>query len=299
MGKGIQVQTFGHHRYGQRTLRRIQQGHRRNGRGKINYALLVEYDGLCFHGFQTQKELPSIQENLENAARILLQEPIAVSGAGRTDTGVHARGMIVNFKTTKTVQNIGKFLLSMNAITDSGLSILAMSEVEENFDARFSCASREYEYLILNTKFPRPTWKNRAFWYQHRIDVPRLETELELLKGEHDFRSLAKVISMKNRSTVRTVLESKLERSAEFDGLLKIRIRANGFLHNMIRILTGTLLEIANGKRKDTNILEILSSKDRTIAGITLPPHGLYFLRAYYDSSPQIDSMYSVRDLQK
>nr|WP_083244081.1 tRNA pseudouridine(38-40) synthase TruA [Leptospira tipperaryensis] len=265
----------------------------------MNYALLVEYDGLCFNGFQIQKEQPSVQENLEKAASILLKEPIDISGAGRTDTGVHARGMTVNFKTQKTVRNFSKFLLSMNALTDPGVSIVSMTEVDENFDSRFSCNSREYEYLILNSKFPRPTWKNRAFWYQHKIDVPRLEAELELLKGEHDFRSLAKAISMKNRSTVRTILEARLERSAEFDGLFKVRIRANGFLHNMIRILTGTLLEIANGKRKDTNILQILSSKDRTIAGITLPPHGLYFIRAYYDSHPAIDSMYSLRDLYK
>ncbi|XDD51945.1 tRNA pseudouridine(38-40) synthase TruA [Leptospira sp. WS92.C1] len=265
----------------------------------MNYALLVEYDGLCFNGFQIQKNQPSVQESLEKAATILLQEPIDISGAGRTDTGVHARGMVVNFKTQKTVQNFSRFLLSMNALTDPGLSILSITSVDENFDSRFSCSSREYEYLILNTKYPRPTWKNRAFWYQHKIDVPRLEAELELLKGEHDFRSLAKAVSMKNRSTIRNILEAKLERSAEFDGLFKVRIRANGFLHNMIRILTGTLLEIATGKRKETNVLNILSSKDRTIAGITLPPHGLYFIRAYYDSYPQIDSMYSDRDLQK
>ncbi|WOT12616.1 tRNA pseudouridine(38-40) synthase TruA [Leptospira interrogans] len=265
----------------------------------MNYALLVEYDGLCFHGFQTQKGLSSIQENLEKAAKILLKEEIHISGAGRTDTGVHARGMIVNFKTQRVIQNFSKFLLSLNAITDSGLSILSMTEVDENFDSRFSCNSREYEYWILNTKYPRPTWKNRTFWYQHRIDVPRLEAELELLKGEHDFRSLAKVASLKGRSTVRTILDVKLERSLELEGLLKVKIRANGFLHNMIRILTGTLLEISNGKRKDTNVLEILSSKDRTIAGITLPPYGLYFIRAYYDSYPKIDFMYSHLDFLK
>ncbi|WP_082760966.1 tRNA pseudouridine(38-40) synthase TruA [Leptospira alstonii] len=265
----------------------------------MNYALLVEYDGLCFHGFQTQKDLPSIQENIEKAAKILLKEEISVTGAGRTDTGVHARGMIVNFKTQTTIQNFGKFLLSLNAITDVGLSILGMAEVGENFDSRFSCNSREYEYWILNTKYPRPTWKNRAFWYQHKIDVTRLEAELELLKGEHDFRSLAKATSLKGRSTIRTILDVRLERSAELDGLLKVRIRANGFLHNMIRILTGTLLEIANGKRKVRNVLDILSSKDRTIAGITLPPYGLYFIRAYYDFHPEIDLMYSHRDFQK
>ncbi|WP_345702434.1 tRNA pseudouridine(38-40) synthase TruA [Leptospira barantonii] len=295
----MQVETFRNHRHGKRTLRRIQQAHRGNGRGKINYALLVEYDGLCFNGFQIQTDLPSVQESLEKAAKILLNEEIAVTGAGRTDTGVHARGMIVNFKTSKTVQNFSRFLLSMNALTDSGLSILSIAEVDENFDSRFSCRSREYEYLIINTKYPRPTWKNRAFWYQHKIDVPRLEAELELLKGEHDFRSLAKAASMIGRSTVRTILDTGLERSDEFDGLLKVRIRANGFLHNMIRILTGTLLEIANGKRQNTNVLDILSSKDRTIAGITLPPHGLYFIRAYYDSNSGIDSMYSDRDFLK
>ncbi|PJZ68265.1 tRNA pseudouridine synthase A, partial [Leptospira perolatii] len=182
---------------------------------------------------------------------------------------------------------------SMNALTDPGVSVLSMCEVPTTFNAQFSCTSREYEYLLLNTRYPRPTWKNRAFWYQHRIDVSRLREELELLKGKHDFKSLAKASSLRNgRTTIRVIYDASVEVSEHEFGLLRIRIRANGFLHNMIRILTGTLLEIATGKRTETNILEIISSKDRTVAGITLPPYALYFLKASYASFPQIQELY-------
>ncbi|EQA45878.1 tRNA pseudouridine(38-40) synthase [Leptospira broomii serovar Hurstbridge str. 5399] len=262
-----------------------------------NYALLLEYDGGCFYGYQTQRQTPTVQNEIEKALAILLAKPTRIYGAGRTDTGVHARGMIVNFKTKSKIKELSRFLLGLNALTDPGLSILGITPVPENFNSQFSCTAREYEYLLLNSRIPRPIWKNRVFWYQHRIDVSRLRQELELLKGEHDFRSLAKATSMRNRkTTIRVIYDTSLKESPEEPGLFRFRIKANGFLHNMIRILTGTLLEIATGKRKETNILEILSSKDRTIAGITLPPYGLYFIRAYYDSFPQIDSLYVERD---
>lgn len=261
-----------------------------------NYALLIEFDGGCFFGYQSQKQSPTVQEEIEKALEILLKKQTRIWGAGRTDTGVHARGMIVNFKTDSPISNLSKFLLGMNALTDRGLAIHEITEVPLKFNSQFSCTAREYEYLLVNARFPRPVWKNRAFWYQHRIDVSRLREELELLKGEHDFRSLAKATSMRNRrTTTRVIYDANLIESEEEPGLLRLRIKANGFLHNMVRILTGTLFEIAIEKRKETNILKILSSKDRTIAGITLPPYGLYFLKAYYDSFPEIDRMYQNR----
>ncbi|TGK13111.1 tRNA pseudouridine(38-40) synthase TruA [Leptospira fletcheri] len=264
---------------------------------KENYALLVEYDGGCFYGYQSQRQSPTVQEEIEKALAILLREPVRIYGAGRTDTGVHARGMIVNFRTKFPISEPSRFLLGINALTDRGLSIQGIRSVPESFHSQFACTAREYEYLLLNSRFPQPVWKNRAFWSQHRIDVSRLRQELELLKGEHDFRSLAKANSMRNRkSTVRVIYDASLKENREEPGLFRLRIKANGFLHNMIRILTGTLFEIAIGKRNETNLLEILSSKNRTIAGMTLPAYGLYFLRAYYDSFPQIDSLYEERD---
>ncbi|TGL54752.1 tRNA pseudouridine(38-40) synthase TruA [Leptospira wolffii] len=262
-----------------------------------NYALLLEFDGGAFFGYQSQRQSPTVQEEVEKALAILLKKSVRIWGAGRTDTGVHAKGMVVNFKTETPIQNLSKFLLGMNALTDRGLSIQGITEVPLEFNSQFSCTAREYEYLLLNARFPRPVWKNRAFWSQHRIDVSRLREELELLKGEHDFRSLAKATSMRNRrTTTRVIYDASLEESVEEPGLFRLKIKANGFLHNMIRILTGTLFEIAIQKRKETNILKVLSSKDRTIAGTTLPPYGLYFLRAYYEKFPEIDKMYLERD---
>lgn len=255
-------------------------------------ALLVQYDGTPFHGFQKQDKVPSVQGNLEKAIQIILKEEVRLSAAGRTDTGVHARGMVVSFSSRKKIENYYKFLASLNALTPSEISILQGIGMPERFHARFSCTEREYEYWILNSKYSFPLLEKRALWIYQDVNFKRIEEEFQKILGKFDFRSFAKTSSVKDRTTERQLTEVRITRSSDYENIYKIRIRGTGFLHNMIRILVGTAMQIASGK-KDTSLLDILEKGNRVIAGITLPPHGLYFYRAYYRDYPQVDGMYA------
>lgn len=257
-------------------------------------ALLVQYNGTSFHGFQRQNRVPSVQSHLEKSIGIALREEVRVAAAGRTDTGVHARGMVVSFSSQNKIENYHKFLTSLNALTPPEISVLGGALMPEKFHARFSCTEREYEYWILNSKFPYPLLEKRALWVHQDINFSRMDAELQKILGKFDFRSFAKTSSVKDRSTERRLSEISISRSSDFENIFKIRIRGTGFLHNMIRILVGSAMQIAMGK-KDTSLVGILEKANRNIAGITLPPHGLYFYRAYYKDYPEIDFLYSVK----
>ncbi len=259
-----------------------------------NYALLLEYDGSAFSGFQKQKDssLKTVQGILEDSLKTILREKVKTSVAGRTDSGVHAKGMIVNFHSEKNISNFYKICLGVNAISDSGLSVLSITEVPENFHARFSCTEREYEYHIYNAKFPSPILRNRAYFISTELDKEKILEITKELEGIHDFASFTKKDSLKNYdSTIRNIKKIKLIEDTELKGYFKISILGSGFLHNMIRITIGTILDIAKGKLKES-ISEILNSKDRDQAGITLPSHALYFKKAYYKDFPEIEKMY-------
>ena len=255
-------------------------------------ALLLQYNGTGFYGFQKQTSLISIQESLESALGIILREKVKVTGAGRTDTGVHAVGMVVSFFSSKPIPNYHKMISSVNALSAEGIYVIAGREVPEKFNARFSCTEREYEYWILNTKFPNPLLKNRAVWIHNPINLDRVESELNSILGKNDFKSFAKATSIKEKPTERFISHAGIVKSNDWNGLLKIKIRGSGFLHNMVRILIGSILQISNEKLK-VGIREIMQMQDRERAGITLPPYGLYFYRAYYKEYPQIDSLYN------
>lgn len=259
-----------------------------------NYALLLEYDGTAFSGFQKQKnqELKTVQGNLENSLKIILREDIKIFVAGRTDSGVHAKGMITNFHTSKPIQNFYKICLGINAISNSDFSVHSITEVPENFHARFSCTEREYEYHIYNSKFNSPLLKNKAYFISKEINLEKISEIAKELEGIHDFASFTKKESLKNYdSTIRNIKKIKLIEDKELKGYFKISILGSGFLHNMIRISVGTILDISKG-RLDKTISEILNSKDRNKAGITLPSYGLYFKKAYYKDFPEIEKMY-------
>lgn len=259
-----------------------------------NYALLVEYDGNHFYGWQKQKNLPTVQASIESALSVILRKNPAsrLSVAGRTDTGVHALGMVCNFKTENSIPNFHKLLVSINALTPKGVSVKNVIEVPAEFHARFSCTGREYIYKIYYSKYESSFIEGRAFWEKHHVDWDYVETQLQNLIGEKDFRSLTKAKSMAGKRAVREIFDIRLERlTPEW---IQIRIRANGFMHNMVRITVGTLLDIGKGRWKSRSIGSILEEKNRSIAGITLPPDGLYFVRAYYEDYPEIHELYKI-----
>jgi tRNA pseudouridine38-40 synthase len=261
-----------------------------------NYALCVEYDGACFHGWQKQKSSKSVQGTLENALKTILRtNPHShLTVAGRTDTGVHAMGMICNLKTEKPIPNLHKLIVSLNALSDDGVTIRRAMEVPDHFHARFSCTSREYIYQLYYSKYQSVLQENRSFWVKHRINWKKVEEEIPYLLGEKDFRSLTKARSMKGRRAVRRIHSLAIERDNLIPEIYRIRICANGFMHNMVRITVGTLLDIGKGRWESRSIESILEEADRTRAGVTLPPYGLYFVRAHYQDYPEIQSLYET-----
>jgi tRNA pseudouridine38-40 synthase len=259
-----------------------------------NYALLVEYDGTCFHGFQKQINSFTVQDALENALKILLKpkEDLRFHVAGRTDTGVHATGMICNFFISKKIEDLDLFRISLNALAGGKVSCLGMAVVPEKFHSRFSCTAREYEFKIIYSKNPHPIWEKRAVWVKETIDWNLVMDQLQYLKGEKNFKALAKQMSIKGKPTKKEFQHASIVADTYVPYIINFRFRADGFLHNMIRIITGTLVDIGTGKIQGRNLGDIIQSEDRSLAGKTLPPYGLYFARAYYDDFPEIDNLY-------
>ncbi len=264
-----------------------------------NYACLLEYDGGHFHGFQSQEHESTVQGSLNNSIRTILNSNFTgkINVAGRTDAGVHGKGMIMNFHTHSPIPNIHKFIVGCNHLSGHYVSIVSMTETNEDFHARFSCKAREYEYLIYLSPYPRPIQNNRAFWLHEVPDIEKLQKESNSLLGEKDFRSLARKSSVEGKNSVREIYEIEWTLVDSVPKILKFRIKANGFLHNMIRILTGTLLDVGLGKKPQGSLKNILDSKTRSEAGKTLPPYGLYFLRAYFPDFPEVDQLYKNSEL--
>lgn len=260
-----------------------------------NYALLVEYDGTCFHGFQKQNNSFTVQDALEKSLRILLKpkEDLRFHVAGRTDTGVHATGMVCNFFFSKKIEDLDLFRISLNALSGGKVSCLGVSLVPDKFHSRFACTAREYEFKIIYSKNPHPLWDKRAIWIKETIDWELVKSQMMFLQGEKDFRALAKQMSIKGKPTKKKFHLATIESDSNAPYVIKFRFKADGFLHNMIRIITGTLVDIGTGKIQGRNLEDIIQSGDRSLAGKTLPPYGLYFTKAYYNDYPEIEELYN------
>ena len=253
--------------------------------------LIVQYLGSNFNGFQRQKEFPTVQGSLERVLKIILREAITVVPAGRTDTGVHAKGMPVSFSTTKPIENYHRLLIALNSLLDKGVTVLAAAAMPDRFHARFSCTEREYEYWILHSRQPSALMEGRALRIHKDLDWESLKKEIPVFLGKHKFSSFAKVSSIEGKSTERVIHKIEITSSNDWKGLYKISIKGTGFLHNMVRIIVGTLLDKTTGKI-EMNLEEILQSENRTLAGRTLPPYGLYFKKASYRDYPEIEALY-------
>ena len=173
------------------------------------------------------------------------------------------------------------------------LAALSILQVDETFHARFSCKGREYEYWVYNSRFRHPLLDGRAYWVKTEINRELLEENARQLLGRHLFDSFTPPMSLQGKSSEREILRVEVLNSDEYSGLMKIRFHGSGFLHNMVRIMSGTLIDIGRGRLKDRNMKQIIEARDRNAAGITLPPYGLYFIKAYYADYPEIENLYS------
>ncbi|UNM95198.1 tRNA pseudouridine(38-40) synthase TruA [Ignatzschineria rhizosphaerae] len=252
------------------------------------YALLIEYDGRQFKGWQKQNNPPvrSIEEELERAVSFIANEPIKLTCAGRTDAGVHAINQVIHFETT-AIRPKRAWMLGINSNLPEDCAIKDIVPVKDDFHARFSAISRTYRYQIFNHPFRSPLKRFYALWNYHPLDIAAMEKGAQYLIGEHDFSAFRSSECQAN-TPFRNV---HYIRFTEKEHLIEIELKANAFLHNMVRNIVGTLLEVGLGKEPPEYIKKVLESLDRTKGGITAPPQGLYLYNVEYPDgiAPEFD----------
>ena len=243
-----------------------------------NIALKLMYNGTAYHGWQVQKDLPTVAETLERALSSVCGGRVKVTGCGRTDAGVHAERYVANFRTDSRIP-CERLPLAVNTRLPEDIAVAAAFEVDEGFNAIGSCLKKEYTYRIYNSRIRDPFYVDRAYFYPKRLDEAVMDRAARAFEGKHDFRAVRSV-GTETRTTVRTIYYCYVTRSAD---LLELKVCANGFLYNMVRAITGTALYAAEGKLTPADIPAILESGNRTLAGPTVPPGGLYLTKLWYE----------------
>jgi tRNA pseudouridine38-40 synthase len=244
----------------------------------LRIALGVEYDGSRFHGWQTQQPgVRTVQLELEKALSRVADQPVSVICAGRTDTGVHASEQVVHFDTSARRPPHG-WVMGVNVNLPRDVAVLWAVEVPEAFHARFSAVARTYRYWILN-RLSRPAiFHRRVTWIHRPLDAGRMHRAGQALLGTHDFTSY-RTVHCQAKSPVRTLHHLRVERQGD---LLCLEVRADGFLHHMVRNIAGVLIAIGSGEQPEAWAAEVLEHRDRTLGGITAPADGLYFHHVDY-----------------
>ncbi len=240
--------------------------------------LVVAYDGTNYCGWQVQQSGITIEEILNKALTELLGEEIKVTGASRTDSGVHSLGNVAVFDTAARIPP-EKICYALNQRLPKDIVAQDSSEAPQDFHPRRCYSEKTYEYRILNRKIPLPTRRYDTFFYYRKLDVERMQRAASYLVGRHDFKSFCSVKTAVE-DTVREVLSCTVEKSA--DDVVAIRITGTGFLYNMVRIIAGTLIQVGIGETEPETIPKILEKKDRNAAGPTAPAHGLTMLGIKY-----------------
>jgi len=244
----------------------------------MRVALGIEYDGSAFHGWQAQQEgVRTVQTELESALAKVADHPLRVVCAGRTDTGVHALGQVVHFD-TRAQRSERNWLLGTNVNLPHDVSVVWARPVAEKFSARFSARSRRYRYFILNRTSRSAVLAGRVTWTHRPLDAARMQEAAKALVGEHDFSSY-RALGCQAKSPVRDLYQLQVERRDEF---VVLHLHANAFLHHMVRNIAGVLMAIGRGDRDIGWAAEVLRLRDRTLGGVTAPPHGLYFESVEY-----------------
>lgn len=242
-----------------------------------NIKLTLEYDGTDFSGWQWQPRLRTVQGTLQQALAEILETSPTVLAAGRTDAGVHALGQVVNFKTESTL-GAETFKNALNDHLPRDVVVLESTEVAESFHARYDAVRRTYRYVI--SRRHRAVGRQYAWYCKFPLDVGRMREAAAPLMGEHVFAAFSK--ASEDEPHFRCCVEDI--RWEETEDEVVFTISANRFLHNMVRILVGTLVEVGRGRLRPEEVEEILASEDRSRAGFTVPAHGLFLQQVDYES---------------
>lgn len=242
-----------------------------------NYKITCAFSGTKYHGFQRQDNLPTVQGELEKAIYRLLGERVAINGCSRTDAGVHAKEFVFNVNLSTPIDCRG-IKYGMNGLLPPDIAILSAEEAPDDFHARYCCKGKEYVYLIHNSETKSPFYADRMYRSWYPIDEKKLDRACRDFIGEHDFKAFCAAACDKE-ITVRRIFGFNVIRDGD---VVKFTVSGDGFLYNMVRIMVGTLLFINDGKIAEDALPKILSSGDRTLAGKTVPPQGLYLSRVFY-----------------
>ena len=236
----------------------------------------IEYDGSGFKGWAAQPGLRTVQGELEAGLATVLREPVELTVAGRTDTGVHALGQVASFETEVEVP--ADLAQKLNGVGSDDVAVTTAASVEASFSARHSAKSRTYLYRVLARPSPSPFERGRALWWPHRIDFEALDACAASLLGTHDFTAFTPTQTDHVRFS-RDILHAAWNRQGD---ILSFRITADAFMRNMVRVLVGTMLEAASSRRTVPDFKQLLKGAPRSTAGDTAPPHGLYLESVSY-----------------
>jgi tRNA pseudouridine38-40 synthase len=243
-----------------------------------NIKLTIEYDGKDFNGWQKQPDKLNIQGNIEKVISEITKEEIELIGSGRTDAGVHAIGQVANFKTNSNIP-IEKFAIAINSRLKKSIIIKKAEEVPERFHSRYNCKKKTYRYIINNSDMGSAIYRNLEYNIKMPLNLENMKKASKYFEGEHDF-SAFKASGTSSKSSVRTIYSADVKKENE---RIIIELTGNGFLYNMVRIISGTLVEVGLGKIRPEEIKDIIDSKNRQMAGKTLPPYGLYLVEVNYN----------------
>lgn len=260
---------------------RVETGIReeRNGIKVKRVRLTVAYDGTNYRGWQVQPNGITIEQVLNEKLSALLGEEIVVTGASRTDSGVHSLGNIAIFD-TNTRMPAEKISFALNQRLPEDIVVQDSREVPSDWHPRYQNSRKTYEYRILNRTFRMPGRRFDTYFYYHPLDVEKMHQAAAYLEGEHDFKSFC-AVGAQVKTTTRTIYSCNVTRDA--GDIITVRVTGNGFLYNMVRIIAGTLIKVGGGELSPEEIPLILEKKDRSAAGPTAPAHGLTMIGIEYE----------------
>ncbi|MFH0920906.1 MAG: tRNA pseudouridine(38-40) synthase TruA [Fibrobacterota bacterium] len=243
----------------------------------MNIRLDIEYDGSLYAGWQVQNNAVSVQSEIEKALATVFRKPIRITGAGRTDTGVHAAGQVANFQVTELPVPLETLRRSLNGLLKEGIAIKAVREVPDDFHARYSARLRTYIYSI--SKVKRAIDRHKYFFLSYELDMKKVRQAARKLLGVHDFRYFS--IATGEKSTICDIKKLEIH---DTDDEIQITLCANRFLHKMVRMIVGLLIDIGRGKVELSYIDEVLSGKKvKRKKGFAAPAHGLCLVRVDYE----------------
>ena len=242
-----------------------------------NIKLTIEYDGTNYLGWQKQKNGVTIQEELQNAIFKVTNENIDLIGSSRTDSGVHAKGFVANFKTNSRVP-AERFREALNIKLPNDIVIVKSELVEDTFHARYNSKGKTYEYIIVNSPTPSAIMRNTTYHYKYDLNIEEMKSAAKAFIGTHDFKGFRSQGSSV-KGTIRTISDLSIDKSGD---IIKISVTGDGFLYNMVRIIVGTLINVGRGKIHSNDMNAIISSGDRNLAGECVAPTGLILKEVYY-----------------